>query len=86
MHKHQSFIFSIVLIGSITIHILPSVAHAQIMVTQRTSNLELKQLLDEGRRLVDLGEYNGAIAIYQQAATIQPRNASIQSGIVMTRE
>jgi Flp pilus assembly protein TadD len=81
MYKHTSFVFSLILIGNIATSIFPSMAQAQVLVAQRTSSSELKQLLNEGHRLIDVGDYNGAISIYQQAATIQPKNASIYSGI-----
>lgn len=55
-------------------------AQAEVVVAQ-ARNPELKQLFEEGRRLVDAGDYNGAIAIYQQAARLDPRNARIHSGM-----
>lgn len=47
----------------------------------QANNAELKRLLEDGKRLVDAGDYNGAIAVYQQAARMEPRNARIHSGI-----
>ncbi|MGF1933060.1 MAG: tetratricopeptide repeat protein [Nostoc sp. ChiQUE02] len=79
MYKPTSFVFSVVLLGCFTFTI-PSVAQAQVLVAQ-AKNPELKQLLEEGRRLVDTGDYGGAIAVYQQAAKIDPKNAKIHSGI-----
>nr|WP_199331994.1 tetratricopeptide repeat protein [Anabaena lutea] len=58
----------------------PLIAQAEVLVAQ-ARNPQLKELLEEGRRLVDTGDYNGAIALYQQAANIDPRNAKIHSGI-----
>ncbi|MBD2663765.1 TPR repeat-containing protein [Richelia sinica FACHB-800] len=58
----------------------PLAAQAEVVVAQ-ARNPELKQLFEEGRRLVDAGDYNGAIAIYQQAARLDPRNARIHSGM-----
>ncbi len=79
MYKPTSFVFSVVLLGCFTFTI-PSVAQAQVLVAQ-AKNSELKQLLEEGRRLVDAGDYGGAIAVYQQAARLDPKNAKIHSGI-----
>jgi len=59
---------------------IPSIAQAQVLVVQ-ANNAELKRLLEDGKRLVDAGDYNGAIAVYQQAARMEPRNARIHSGI-----
>lgn len=60
---------------------LPSISHAQVQVAQIRTSAQVKQLLDDGRRLVDRGDYAGAISVYQQAAELEPRNASIHSGI-----
>jgi Flp pilus assembly protein TadD len=75
-----AIVVSFVFIGNITTIVIPS--NAQVASERSTNNnAELKQLLDEGRRLLDMGDYNGAIDNYQRALTIQPRNASIHSGI-----
>lgn len=75
-----AIVVSFVFVGNITTIVTPS--NAQVASQARTSNnAELKQLLDEGRRLLDIGDYNGAIDNYRRALTIQPRNASIHSGI-----
>lgn len=79
MYNRTAFILSVILLGSIAATV-PTVASAQVVVAQRT-NQEVKQLLEDGRRMVDSGDYNGAISVYQQAATLEPKNASIQSGI-----
>ncbi|QLE56577.1 tetratricopeptide repeat protein [Nostoc sp. TCL26-01] len=79
MYKRISFMLSVLLLGCCAATI-PTAAQAQVLVVQAI-NPELKQLLDEGRRLVNGGDYNGAIAVYQQAAAIEPRNAKIHSGI-----
>ncbi len=79
VYKQTAFVVSVLLSGCFAATI-PSVAQAQILVAQ-TKNPELKQLLEEGRRLVDAGDYNGAIAIYQQALSLDPKNAKIHSGI-----
>ncbi|WP_017651582.1 tetratricopeptide repeat protein [Fortiea contorta] len=59
---------------------MPAIAEAQVLVAQ-ARNPELTQLLEQGRRLVDAGDYNGAIAVYQQATSLDPKNAKIHSGI-----
>ncbi|MBE9050191.1 tetratricopeptide repeat protein [Nostocales cyanobacterium LEGE 11386] len=79
MYKRISLIVGVLSLGYCAITI-PSVAQAQVLVAQ-TSNPELKQLFEEGKRLVDANDYIGAIAVYQQAAAIEPKNAKIHSGI-----
>jgi len=79
VYKRISLIVGILLLGCGTVSI-PSVAQAQTFVAQ-ANRAELKQLLEEGKRLVDAGDYNGAIAVYQRAAAIDKRNAKIHSGI-----
>ncbi|AFZ27994.1 tetratricopeptide repeat protein [Cylindrospermum stagnale PCC 7417] len=79
MYKQASFVVSVLLLGCFATTI-PSIAQAEVLMAQ-ASNSELKQLLEEGRRLVNAGDYNGAIAIYQQAASLAPKNAKIYSGI-----
>ncbi|MFN6565959.1 hypothetical protein A6770_23825 [Nostoc minutum NIES-26] len=79
MYKRISLIVSVLLLGCCTVTI-PSEAQAQAIVAQ-ARNPELKEILEEGRRLVNTGDYNGAIAVYQQAATLDPKNAKIHSGI-----
>ncbi|MHC5594557.1 MAG: tetratricopeptide repeat protein [Nostoc sp.] len=79
MYKPTSFVFSVMLLGCFAFSI-PSMAQAQVLVAQ-AKNTELKQLLEDGRRLVDRGDYGGAIAVYQQAASLDPKNAKIHSGI-----
>ncbi|ABA20045.1 TPR repeat protein [Trichormus variabilis ATCC 29413] len=79
MYKHISFVLSVLLLGGGTATI-PTIAQGQVLVVQ-ANNAELKRLLEDGKRLVDAGDYNGAIAVYQQAATMEPRNARIHSGI-----
>jgi len=79
VYKHISFVLSVLLLGGGAATI-PSIAQAQVLVVQ-ANNAELKRLLEDGKRLVDAGDYNGAIAVYQQAARMEPRNARIHSGI-----
>lgn len=79
VYKRISLIIGILLLGCASVSI-PSEAQAQTLVVQ-ANRAELKQLLEEGKRLVDAGDYGGAIAVYQRAATIDNRNARIHSGI-----
>lgn len=79
VYKGTSLVVSVILIGSIATTI-PVIARSQVLVAQQSSS-EVKQLLEQGRRLVDTGDYNGAIATYQQAAILEPKNATIYSGI-----
>ncbi|HYX16987.1 MAG TPA: hypothetical protein VE944_22070, partial [Nostoc sp.] len=71
MYKPTSIVLSVVLLGCFSLTI-PSVVQAQVLVAQ-SKNPELKQLLEEGRRLVDTGDYGGAIAVYQRAARLDPK-------------
>nr|WP_228014298.1 tetratricopeptide repeat protein [Fortiea sp. LEGE XX443] len=59
---------------------IPSIAQAQVFVAQ-AKNPELKELFEEGRRQVDAGDYDGAIATYQRAASLDPKNAKVHSGM-----
>jgi Flp pilus assembly protein TadD len=79
VYKRISVIVSVLLLGCCTVTI-PLTAQAQVLVAQ-ARNPELKEILEEGRRLVNTGDYNGAIAVYQKAATLDPKNAKIHSGI-----
>ncbi|AKG22113.1 tetratricopeptide repeat protein [Calothrix sp. 336/3] len=79
MYNRTSLLISIFLLGGITT-IVPTAAEAQVLVAQKSTQ-RVRELLNEGRKLVDAGDYNGAIAIYQQAASLEPKNASIHSGI-----
>ncbi|MBD2344701.1 tetratricopeptide repeat protein [Anabaena subtropica] len=79
MYKRISFVLGVLLLGCCVANI-PSVAQAQVLIVQANS-AELKRLLEDGKRLVDAGDYNGAIAVYQQAAAMEPKNARIHSGI-----
>jgi Flp pilus assembly protein TadD len=79
VYKQTAFVASVLLSGCF-VATMPSVAQAQVLVAQ-ANNPELKELLEEGRRLVDAGDYNGAIAVYQQALRLSPKNAKIHSGI-----
>ncbi len=79
MYKRISLVVGVLCLGFSAVSI-PSVAQAQVLIAQ-TTNPQLKRLFEEGQRLVAARDYNGAIAIYQQAAQIEPRNARIHSGI-----
>lgn len=79
MYKHQSLLVTVLLLGSF-ITTTPVVAQAEVVVAQ-ARNAELKELLEEGRTQVNAGDYDGAIATYQRAAQIDPKNAKIHSGI-----
>ncbi|MEM7724739.1 MAG: tetratricopeptide repeat protein [Cyanobacteria bacterium P01_A01_bin.45] len=81
MYNRISFWSSILIAGSIAFVAVPSMAQAEVIVSQRASTAQVKRLLDEGNRRVRSRDYNGAIAIYQQAATLEPKNGSIYSGI-----
>jgi Flp pilus assembly protein TadD len=78
MYKPKSWLVTFLLLGSFMA--TPVVAEAKVLVAQ-ANNSELKQLLEEGRKLVDAGDYSGAIATYQQASKLAPKNAKIHSGI-----
>ncbi len=80
MYNRTSFLVSVFLVGSIAAT-MPAVAQTGAFGGQQRSTPEVKQLLEEGRRLVSGGDYSGAIAVYQQAATLEPKNATIYSGI-----
>lgn len=70
--------------------IIPVVAQAQELVAPSTvappsrpyqTSQPLNQLLQQGRKLVDAGYFADAIALYQQAATLEPKNPRIFAGI-----
>src|SRR5687767_14492782 len=52
-----------------------------IAQTSSANSQELSRLLKEGRKLVDTGNFPGALAAYQQAASLDGKNAKIFSGI-----
>ncbi|BAZ08164.1 tetratricopeptide repeat protein [Calothrix sp. NIES-3974] len=57
-------------------------AGASLVVAQAQGNdQEFRQLLEQGRQLVDRGDYESAMRIYQNAAQMRPRNGSVHSGI-----
>jgi Flp pilus assembly protein TadD len=80
VYKQTSFLVTVLLLGSV-MTTTPVVAQGTETVIAQATNPRLKELLEEGRRLVDAGDYNGAIAVYQQAGQLDPRNAKIHSGI-----
>jgi Flp pilus assembly protein TadD len=87
-HQHTVRVTSIALLSGLAV-VLPlratalplvptSIAQAQ---TSQPNNPRLNELLRQGRQLVDAGNVAGAIAAYEEAATLQPSNARIFSGI-----
>lgn len=66
------------LIVSLNFMPLSAIAQGQLASSQ---NPELQSLLRQGREYVDAGNYDKAIATYQQAATIDRDNARIFSGL-----
>ncbi|MBD2441514.1 tetratricopeptide repeat protein [Nostoc sp. FACHB-110] len=79
MYKRISLVVSVLSLGC-SAAMIPVMAQAQVVVAQAKSP-EVKELFEEGRRLVDAGDYNGAIAIYQRAASLDPKNAKVHSGM-----
>ena len=79
MYKKTSFVLSVLLLGCFLTS-TPVLVKADVLVVQ-ADNAELKNLIEDGKRLVDNKDYNGAIAVYQQAAKLDPKNAGIYAGI-----
>jgi tetratricopeptide (TPR) repeat protein len=79
MYKRTSFLLTALLLGCFVTS-TPVVVKADVLVAQADSS-ELKNLIEEGKRLVDARDYNGAIAVYQRAATLAPKNSRIHAGI-----
>jgi len=79
VYKKTSFILIVLLLGCFVTS-APVVAKPHVLVAQ-ANNSELKNLIEEGKRLVDSKDYNGAIAVYEQAAKLDPKNAKIHAGI-----
>lgn len=79
-YKQKSLLLTILLLGSF-VTATPVVAETTEVLVAQARNPELKRLLEEGRRLVNAGDYNGAIAAYQQAQKLDPKNPKIYSGI-----
>lgn len=79
MYKRISLIVGVLSLGFGAVS-MPRVAQAQVLIAQ-TTNPQVKRMFEEGQRLVAARDYNGAIAIYKQAANIEPKNARIHSGI-----
>ena len=80
MYKPTSFLVTVLLLGSF-VTTTPAIAQDSEVLVAQASNPKLKEMLEEGRKLVDAGDYKGAIAIYQQAANLDRKNAKIHSGI-----
>ncbi|MFM6334514.1 MAG: tetratricopeptide repeat protein, partial [Dolichospermum sp.] len=79
MYKKTSFVLTVLLLGCFLTS-TPVVAKVDLLLAQ-ADNTELKSLIEDGKRLVDNKDYNGAIAVYQQAAKLDPKNAKIHAGI-----
>ena len=79
---------SVLLLGGLTT-IMPPAAQAQVLVAQSTGNVvqssyqkqQVNKLLEQGRKLVDIGDVSGAIALYGEAVSLEPKNPRIFSGI-----
>ncbi|MGB3514112.1 MAG: tetratricopeptide repeat protein, partial [Microcoleaceae cyanobacterium] len=61
--------------------VLPSCGVKFLAQANQTTNSGVDELLRQGRELVDARKYQKAIAVYQQAARLDPKNAQIYSGI-----
>ncbi|MBE9249288.1 tetratricopeptide repeat protein [Dolichospermum sp. LEGE 00240] len=79
MYRKTSVLLTALLLGCLFTN-TPVVAKAEVLVAQ-VNNPELKNLIDQGKRLVDAQDYHGAIAVYQQAAKLDPKNDRIFAGI-----
>lgn len=67
---------------------MPSLAQQELVlptarptVSPYQTSEQLNELLEEGRKLVSAGNLTDAIAFYEQAATLEPRNPQIYAGI-----
>ncbi len=89
MEKQTLLAVSVFLLGGLGT-IMPQFAQAQGLVAPSIgapasrpyqTNQQLNQLLEEGRKLVDARDFSDAIALYQQAAILEPKNPRIFSGI-----
>lgn len=79
MYNQTSFLVSVFLVGSIAAT-MPAVAQTGMLGVQQRSTPQVKQLLEEGRRLVNGGDYSGAIAVSTSCYS-RTKNATIYSGI-----
>jgi Flp pilus assembly protein TadD len=80
VYRQTPLLIKVFLVGSIAAT-MSFPAQAQVLLAQSQSSAQVKELLQQGRNLVQAGDYNRAIAVYQQAAELEPKNASIYSGI-----
>ena len=64
-----------------TYHIFPSCGVKLLAQANQPASKKLNELLKQGRKLVEAGNYKLAIAIYQRAISLDPKNAQIYSGI-----
>ncbi|MEY3332664.1 MAG: Cellulose synthase operon protein [Cyanobacteriota bacterium] len=77
--KKTLLLLNFLLLGCLLTSI-PVVVKAEVLLVQ-AKNSELKNLIQKGKRLVDAKDYNGAIAVYQKAIPLDPRNAKIHAAI-----
>lgn len=74
------------LVASFSI-VLPTSVQAEQVIAQRNPQTqtnpknEFKQLLEQGKKLVESGDYPKALEIYIKAARMQPKNGSAYSGV-----
>ncbi|MGB3655099.1 MAG: tetratricopeptide repeat protein, partial [Rivularia sp. (in: cyanobacteria)] len=80
MYNRTYSLIGVLSIASI-VAAMPIEAQAQVKVAQAKSTQQVRILLDEGSRLVKSGDFNGAIKVYQEASSLEPKNGSIYSGI-----
>ena len=84
------FAVSVLLLGGFADPVLPVVQAQELTAQSRVLQIlnapsentqQLNQLLEEGRKLVDSGDFRGAIIRYQEAASLEQNNPRIFSGI-----
>ncbi|MEP0886575.1 tetratricopeptide repeat protein, partial [Trichocoleus sp. ST-U3] len=82
MQKQIPFLVSsLLLTGLFNTQLLAVHASQPLVLSQRQTNEQLNELLRRGREFVDAGNYEQAIATYQQAASLDRQNPRIFSGI-----
>ncbi len=82
MQKQALLAASVFLVGGLAAT-MPPVAQAQELLAPSSyqTSQQLNRLLATGRQLVDAGDFSDAIAFYQQAAILEPKNPRIYAGI-----
>ncbi|MBC6435118.1 hypothetical protein FM036_35090 [Nostoc sp. HG1] len=91
MRKHTLWVAGSVFIATLTVS--PALAQGQRLLENNPANATnaikgnstnepLTQLLREGRRLANSGNVAGALAAYQQAASLDKANPKIFAGMV----